>query len=45
MHWTEWFCCDIMSILYTLAMLCMSCVPWANEREKQGEELKVAFAD
>lgn len=28
----------LCSILYTLAELCMSSVPWANEREKQGEE-------
>lgn len=28
----------LCSILYTLASLCMSSVPWANEREKQGEE-------
>lgn len=28
----------LCSILYTLAVLCVSSVPRANEREKQGEE-------
>ncbi len=28
----------LCSILYTLAVLWMSSVPWANEGEKQGEE-------
>lgn len=28
----------LCSILYILAALCMSSVPWANDREKQGEE-------
>lgn len=28
----------LCSMLHTLAELCMSSVPWANEREKQGEE-------
>lgn len=32
------FAVILCSILYTLAVLCMSSVPWANEREKQGEE-------
>lgn len=40
-HRTEWLRCDIVfssCTLWAVRCVCVSGVPWANEREKLGEE-------